>query len=200
MSRYFVLECMAGTGPLHFKLKARHRAKEAWAMGRMFSAQEVNPDFRPPIDVIELEVEVDSKANERVYPELKWNPLPLMTRRLVGALRSAGVDNLQAYDTRLKNRPGKNPPPENHYLAVNIVGLIQAADLAKSKTNPDVAETLLSADFHSLAIDPLKARGALMFRLAENVTAVLVHERVKAAVEAAGITTLTWYDPESWAG
>lgn len=36
--------------------------------------------------------------------------------------------------------------------------------------------------------------------LAENTSAVLVHERVKKQVEDAGINTLTWIPPEMWAG
>jgi hypothetical protein len=39
-----------------------------------------------------------------------------------------------------------------------------------------------------------------MFRLAENITAVLVHEHVKDQVERGGISTLTWLAPEEWAG
>jgi len=40
----------------------------------------------------------------------------------------------------------------------------------------------------------------LMFRLAQNTSAVLVHKRVKEYVDAAGIDTLTWFRPEEWAG
>jgi hypothetical protein len=59
---------------------------------------------------------------------------------------------------------------------------------------------MISMDLHSLAIDPSKTRNALMFRLAENTSAVLVHERVRQYVESRGITTLSWYNPEQWAG
>ena len=57
-----------------------------------------------------------------------------------------------------------------------------------------------SDDFFSLSVDEVKAKDLLLFRLAENVTAVLVHEQVKSAVEASGITNLTWFKSESWAG
>lgn len=111
-----------------------------------------------------------------------------------------GVDNLQTFETKLTNIQGKNPPREDHYLAVNILGLVAAADLQKSVTNPAVKEKMISMDFHSLVIDPTKAHDLLLFRLAQNTSAVLVHERVKHAVEAAGITTLNGFRPEEWAG
>jgi hypothetical protein len=189
---------MAGTGPLHFKLEADCANKECWQMGRVFSRKDEDPDFRPPARVIELRTKIDSKAPERVYPELTWNPLPLMTRRLVSALQSSGISNLQTYDTRLTNPQGKTPP--DHYLAVNIVGLVAAADLIESQTDPQGTETLLSVDFQSLTVDPMKSRDALIFRLAENVSAVLVHERIRKFVTDAGIYALTWYEPQSWAG
>jgi hypothetical protein len=190
---------MAGAGPLHFKIEAPNCPnKVCWQMGRMFSASEEDEDFRPPTEAIELQTKMDSKAPERIYPELAWNPLPLMSRRLVEALQDSGVDNLQVYETKLANPQGRTPA--NHYLAVNIVGLVAAADMANSETNPAVTAKKISMDFHSLAVDPAKTRDALMFRLAENVSAVLVHERVKNAVTASGVTTLTWFEPEEWAG
>jgi hypothetical protein len=192
------MKCMAGTGPLQFKLEADSTNKECWQMGRVFLPNDEDPDFRPPADVIEVRTKIDSKAAERVYPELTWNPLPLMSRRLVAALQSSGINNLQTYQTRLTNPQGQTPV--DYYLAVNIVGLVAAADLGESLTDPNGTDTLLSVDFQSLTVDPMKSRDALIFRLAENVSAVLVHERVREFVEEAGITTLTWYEPESWAG
>lgn len=197
---FFVLECMGDVGELHFWLDTERSNGECWLMGRAFTASDPDPDFHPPSRQFELRTEIDSKVKERVYPELTWSPLPLMSRRLVNALQQAGVDNLQLYPTRLINPQGEKPPPEDHYLAVNILGLVAAADRVRSKLNPDVPERMISTDFHSLVIDPEKAHDLLMFRLAENVSAVLVHERVKRFVEASGIHTLTWYTPESWAG
>src|SRR6187401_844592 len=107
MSHYYILKCMAGIGPLHFKLEVACDNKECWQMGRMFSASNEDPDFHPPVENIEVNTRVDSKVRERVYPELTWNPLPLMSRRLVTALQEAGVNNLQTYETRLTNPQGE---------------------------------------------------------------------------------------------
>jgi hypothetical protein len=198
MANFYIMKCMAAGGPLHFTIESAWRSKGPWKMGHLFSRDDKDKDFQPPTDVIPLETKIDSKAAERIYPELTWHPLPLMSRRLVAALESAGVNNLQTYPTTITNPQGDTPA--DYYIAVNIVGLVAAADLTKSQTSLESEERILSVDFHSLTVDPQKARDALMFRLAENISAVLVHERVRAHVEAQGITTLTWFEPEEWAG
>jgi hypothetical protein len=200
MPNYFVLKCMGKPETMFFAMETEVENGECWAMGRRFASENRNSDFHPPTGVIDLDTRIDSKVKERIYPEYASNPLPLMSRRLVAALQEAGVDNIQAYETRLINPQGSPPIAPDYYQAVNIVGSVAAADLGASQTNPDVTEKLISMDFHSLTIDELKARDLLMFRLAENVSAVLVHEHVRKIVEAKGIDTLTWYEPEGWAG
>jgi hypothetical protein len=200
VSNYYVLECIGGRRSLRFQLEADCHNGECWHMGRLFSSADEDRDFHPPSKIIELRTKIDSKVRERVYSELTWDPLPLMSRRLVAAFKDAGINNLQTFETRLINPQGDPPVPDNQYLAVNIVGLVAAANLLESETNPAVEDKVLSMDFQSLVIDPLKARNLPMFRLAENISAVLVHERIKNFVQSKGIDTLTWYEPEAWAG
>jgi uncharacterized protein DUF1629 len=200
---YYVLDCHSPLEAEHYTLEASDDGNDKrWEEGVLFSEHDKREGFHPPTKVIGLETQPEDEEEEQafVYPELTWIPIPLMSRRLVLALQAAGVDNLQTYETRLVTVEGKNPPHRNYYLAVNIVGLVEAADFAKSEVNPAVKERMISMDFYSLAIDEAKAKDLSMFRLAENISAVLVHERVKEQVEAAGITTLTWIPPEEWAG
>jgi hypothetical protein len=171
-----------------------------WVAGALFSTLDERRGMHPPQVPIAIDTVPEAPELPNIYPVLTWTPIPLMSRRLVDALRSAGVANLQTFETRLASVQGDSPPPTDHYLAVNIVGCIAAADLARSQINPEVPDRLVSTDFYALAIDVDKAGGQLMFRLAENVSAVLVHQRVKAAVEAAGIDSLTWLPPQQWAG
>ena len=49
-------------------------------------------------------------------------------------------------------------------------------------------------------ISAARVDGALMFRLAEAVNTIVVHDSVKQAIEAAGIDTLTFIDPADWTG
>ena len=114
------------------------------------------------------------------------------------SLIAAGVDNLQTFQTVLRAPSGELPPIE--YVAVNILGCVAAADLNLSSISPDTPERLISTDFDALAIDERAARQLLMFRLAQNTSAVLVHRLVKQSIDAAGIQSLTWLRPEEWAG
>lgn len=207
---YFVLQCMPGDAPApaghlveHYTLKVAPAVRgKTWRSGALFDPRAEFPGDRPP----EVPIRVETKRANRgtrlltVYPELTWQPIPLFSRRLVAALRAAGVDNLETFETILSNVEGENPPPADFYLAVNVIGLVQAADLKKSALGPGVEEKLISVDFDSLSVDPARARNLLMFRLAENTSAVLVHARVEAQVKAAGIPALTWLRPEEWAG
>lgn len=200
-SPYYVLKCMAPLGKDYFTLKLQTRAnRKEWAAGLLFSENDEDEELQPPNEAIALVTQPEANDERFLYAELYWDPIPLFSRRLVTALQNAGVDNLQAFETTLATVQGKNPPPRNHYVAVNIIGRVAAADLAESELNPDVEDRILSADFYSLTVDHKKTKDLLMFRLAENISAVLVHERIKAQVEAAGITTLTWIPPTQWAG
>jgi hypothetical protein len=106
-----------------------------------------------------------------IMAELWQNPVPLMTRRLHQALVDAGVTNLDVYAAEIVD-PSKGT--SNHdYVAFNLVGALAA---------PEVNDA------------------ALMFRRAESVNAIMVHEKVKQAILAKGIDTLTFLRPEEWAG
>jgi len=212
MSEYYVLECQydppvpPGRYARRYKLEVGGEVADyEWNVGRIFLANNKWEDERPPKEPIELATEPQpaeeyGAENWGFYRELYWTPIPLFSRRLVDALIKGGVHNIQTYETVLTNVEGDNPPPRDHYLAVNVIGLIDAADMEKSVISPGSKEELYATDFDSLVIDEKAPRGMLMFRLAQNISAVLVHQRVKEYVEAAGIDTLTWFRPEEWAG
>ena len=201
MPRYYVLDCLSPLRKANYTLEVEYPANDkAWRKGASLTPGAEWEDEQPPPEPIEVKTREELvDAHMFIYPELAWMPIPLMTRRLVAALRNAGVDNLQTFETLLVAPQGNDPPPPNHYLAVNVLGLLAAADENKSQSDPGTGR-LIYRDFHSLAIDETKARDILMFRLAENTSAVIVHERVKQAVETQGIQTLSWISPERWAG
>jgi hypothetical protein len=86
------------------------------------------------------------------------------------------------------------------YKAINIIGLVAAADLSKSKYHAPSGTPLIDTDFDSLAIDESKARGLLMFRLAESVNAIVVHESVRAHIEKHNIPHIDFVEPSQWIG
>lgn len=195
---YYVLDWTTPLAAERHTLEVAYPARgKRWKAGHAFTAANDDDELQPPVVAIEVRTSTPSGRSPHVYPEYTSQPIPLMTRRLVAALEGAGVGNLQLYQTSLIDALGAPPPPPDHYLAVNIVGRVAAADLASSTLG---GERATSMDFHSLTIDEARARGALLFRLAENPSAVLAHASVRAHVVSCGIDTLTWLAPEEWAG
>ncbi len=203
MADYFVLECFGPKGKEHLTLEVDPLVRRRkWRKGLIFSSAADMETEQPPDEPIQIDTVPELSEPELfVYPELTWVPIPLMSRRLVQALQQAGVDNLQTFQTNLRTVQGDNPPAADTYLAVNIIGAVAGVDFEKAKVSPTSTETLVAMDFDSLAIDDPKVRNLLMFRLAENTTAVIVHEAVQQRLAAAdGLATLTWVRPEEWAG
>lgn len=124
--------------------------------------------------------------------------IPVMRDDVVAALTGAGVDNIQYFDALLKD-PASGTEYRN-YKAFNIVGLVACADMSASQLMGTAPARIGDTDFASLVIDESKAGGMLMFRLAENIGAIVVHERVKQAIEAAGIPGFVFYGPGEWSG
>lgn len=143
-----------------------------------------------------IEVTVD-EGESGVLLELYDATIALMSRRLAEVLKAAGVSNVDFYDVVVDDLETK----QKHltHMAFNIVGGIAAADLSKSTFSaPD--GPMISVDFDVLSIDDQRVRGALFFRLAESINGIVVHERIKNAIEAANIETLTFLPPEQWVG
>jgi uncharacterized protein YbjT (DUF2867 family) len=105
------------------------------------------------------------------------------------------VDNLDIYTAEIREEASGRVYDE--YVAFNLIGKVAAADLDAS-TYTDTRPPMIDGGFTSLQIDAAKARNLLLFRLAEAVNAIVVHERVKSAVESAGIRTLTFIPPQQW--
>ena len=127
-------------------------------------------------------------------PSFLSGSIPLFRNDVVEAMQRAGVDNLELFATVLFDPDdGKS---HRSYQAVNILGLIAAADFEQSEaiihgTGP----RLIDVDFNSLVLDTTKTHGALLFRLAEAVNGVLVHEKLKRALLADGFDDLQFLDP-----
>lgn len=124
----------------------------------------------------------------RMDPEWGSDPMlimgveiPLFHKDFVMELNKLGVDNIDTYDAEIEN-PYTNSVLKEYY-AVNIIGIVAAADLSKSKfrsfSNPPAIDTV----FTDLKIDESKVKGLLMFRMAESVTDIVVHEKVKKGLE-----------------
>lgn len=122
----------------------------------------------------------------------------LFTKDMLASVQAAGIDNLDVYDALL--RDPANGKTYNHYKAINIIGAVRAADLSKSTYKAHSGSALVDTDFDSLAIDEKKTGNLLLFRLAECVSAIIIHERVKRKLEQDGIPYLDFVEPKDWIG
>ena len=120
----------------------------------------------------------------------------VMSNAFYKALCDAGVDNVDVYDAVLRSEDGK--VEFKGFKAFNILGLVRAADLKRTVFNGPPGTRLIDASIDSLAIDPNKARGLLMFRLMENVSAIVVHERVKRFIEPMNFPYVQFTEPKNW--
>lgn len=122
----------------------------------------------------EMAVRRDERDGSRQEPRLSWyyDGRQLMHKQLVRALQDAGVDNLQVFAAILTEE-GFDTVNED-YIVVNLVGLVACANVEKSSAMPFADGLFIS----ELVIDAARTSGLLMFRLADSMMDVLIHESV----------------------
>jgi hypothetical protein len=180
---YYVLDCFFGPGggdPVMLGYTEDDEDR-SWHSGVRFTT--------PPPDPIEVEIDPDYDGE---LTEFTDEPLPLMSKRMLAALRQAGVNNLDTY--RVVIRHPETKQTYDNYVAFNLIGKIAAADLSKSAYDPSIKW------FDSIVLNEKATRGVLMFRLAESLNAIFIHEKVKDRLQAAGLNSLVYIRPEEWAG
>ena len=107
---------------------------------------------------------------------METNP-PLWRDDLIDALRACGVHNFDCYDVEI-NDPDNGQVMTN-YKAVNVLGLVAAANMEKSVATIHDGIPLIDVDFDQLVVDEKKTQGIKLFRLAESSNAILVHEHLR---------------------
>lgn len=147
-----------------------------------------------PIEVTLKRIRAGAGDHGPIIPEFMSSDAPLFSNDLIAAMREAGADNLDTYDVVLID-PEDGARYTTH-KAVNIIGAISAADMAKSDAIVNTGGPIIDVDFDRLSLDERKARGALIFRLAESTNAVLVHEKLRDHLLAKGFGHLAFYEPE----
>lgn len=186
---YWVLECYGPSGEEPAQLEPAETGVESWMTGHPFAP--------PPPEPIALWWEAETETGPRL-PLYDAGPV-LMRRELVDSLRSAGVDNLDCYETVIRSRSGSDE--DRGYLAVNVVGVVAAADMERSGARVEEGEAaILDVDFDGLVIDEARAAGFLLMRLGECVSALLVHDRVRRILDADPRFELDFIDPAEWSG
>lgn len=106
-------------------------------------------------------------------PDFEDSSFLIMSKRFVGLLREAGVDNLQLFPAIVKSEVDGTVWKE--YYGVNILGLISCADLSNSTYDEIMPGHYI---FSELTIFPEKAKDALLFRLQEHSPSIIMHRSV----------------------
>lgn len=162
-----------------------HRGR-TWVGGSAFTTAADAEEYEAPPPVpITLTIDPSPDYAGAPMPTYLDNPIPVMSRALYEVIRGAGVDNIDVYRAELRRVDGSLASDD--YFACNVLGVIRAVDLKNSKFDPAQPDRELAMSFDSVAIDRRAARDFLMFRLHENISTVIIHERVKKAIEASGI-------------
>ncbi|MEY4591069.1 MAG: hypothetical protein RL497_3145 [Pseudomonadota bacterium] len=172
-------------------LYREHLPRPTWINGQFI-------DFEIPQPIVyDLDIdEHDTIPNVKILDDTL--PIPYMHDSIVEALLAVGVDNIQFYDAVIRDL--KRNVDHTDFKAFNVVGLVSAADMSASTMMGTSNSTLIDADFDRLVLDEEKCAGKLLFRLAENITAIVVSEVVKNEVQKRGIKGVMFYPSGEWAG
>ncbi|PTL77830.1 hypothetical protein DAT35_42265 [Vitiosangium sp. GDMCC 1.1324] len=112
-------------------------------------------------------------------PHMLGERIPVVSDRFVAALRKAGVDNFQLFPAVLRN-------PNEHaewtgFHVFNVLGLLDAADMDASKYQTLMAgndQVPALVEFEELVLSRAATYEKPMFRIVQEPSLLLVHERV----------------------
>jgi hypothetical protein len=192
---YYVVKCPPLTNDKGELLIEIHNYDDVgdvweWGSGDVFDQDEIQSIPIP----IEIDVEVFRDYSGQP-PEMRDNGVCVMTRRLSEALTQAGVDNIDYYPAVLTNTTSGE---KYNYVAYNIIGKVAAADLENSDFSSYDNKLVADVGFKELVLDESKIHGLLLFRLAEKLSTILIHDNVRKAILEQGIDTLTFIKPEDY--
>jgi hypothetical protein len=113
------------------------------------------------------------------FPDYFDTTVPVMSGRLLAALKGAGIDSIDEYPVTLK-RIDTGQEYEG-YTAVNLIGCVDAVDLTQSKFRLRFGKPYFTG---AVAIDSDKAKGFDAFRLLKGPGFMVLSERVAERVRS----------------
>ena len=191
---YYILQCDLPENENGEALMEFHNCFQVGEIWHWRDGLALEPDEQDVPTPIVVEYET-FRGHQGPPVDLVDDCIPLMSPRLEKSLLACGVDNLCLFDVQLKNRTTNET---REFKAFKLVGLVAMADLGGSDWSSFDNKPAVDVSFKSLAVDESLARGQLMFRLAENINALMVHESVRDALIADGIDTLSFIEPKDW--
>ncbi|MDD5464272.1 MAG: hypothetical protein PHP62_03925 [Candidatus Moranbacteria bacterium] len=135
-----------------------------------------------------------SADHAQYLPVILYTNPPLFRDDFVEALFSFGVKNIETYEVSILD-PDDNSIIKN-YKAVNILEMISAADMKLSLATIHDNVPLIDVDFDVLIIDEKKTKNSMLFRLAESVSTIMIHKKLRDYLIEKGFgDDLEFYDP-----
>jgi hypothetical protein len=156
-----------------------------WWLGRR-----IEPGTEPPTFALQP-LDATSPNQSAEVPYLFGRSCPLVTRVFAEALLAFGVDHVQVLPVRLVD--GEHEIPG--FVGLNVLGLVHAADLDASVYQDFAGGPVLDVAFSSLVLDPARAHGLPLFRLAEDPSHLWLHDALRIHLIAAGFDRLAWWKP-----
>ncbi|WP_445456421.1 hypothetical protein [Flavobacterium sp. HNIBRBA15423] len=154
--------------------------EDDWMFGQPFTVAPEEPIF--------VAIRED---NENLTPLNFYKDPPVATKAFIDALVEAGVNNIVTYDVLLRSRTNPSITIDG-YKAINIIGWVKAAGPGTVYlTDSRIAD----ASMKNVELEPRSIKGLYMFRLAQSMRTIVVHEKVKQHLEAKGFEDLIFTEP-----
>ena len=182
----FVDETGLACEAVRFDLENEDLLDLPWLQGVAFAV--------PPLEPIGLLMAPLGKG-EPVVLDYMASPIPLVSGRMKRAWDTAGVSNVQFFETRIAAASDLDEPVE--FFAFNVVGRVSAADPQQSVSTRAFGRS--GADLFSRFVPRSDINpGLRLFRMAEHLSTIVIDERVWQASEGAGVDTLDFKPLIEW--
>lgn len=190
---YYIMECPILTTAAGEAVMEIHNTFRIAGIRLWHNSRPIPPEQKQNIpNPIEINFDV-FRGYEGPPMEFEDLGIPVMSDRLYKVLVSCGVDSLEVFPAVLKNTSTQQKYKYYAYKIYNVVPLMD-----KTASEYETYRNTEPVSIHKFVADESKAHGLLMFRMAESITAIVVHESVKKAIQAAGIDTIEFIKPEDY--
>lgn len=119
-----------------------------------------------------------SETSGDFFPDMFNVLLTLFSSKIKNSLDELGIDNIDYYPVNIID-PKTNARNTDYFLA-NIRTRLRCLDMEKSNVKAGPANSI---EIESFQIDESKTQGAELFRLDEEGTLIILHERIYQALE-----------------
>ena len=150
----------------------------------------------PQNEILEYVLDDDFPGKPKLfYPECM---VPLIHKDLLNVLLSFGVTNIQFFKASLYNPLTKTFLQD--YVSLNILGLVPLLDFKNTKFEKTSNIGAHDFDVSSLSLLSGNIINYPIFRLSENVSAIVVADELKCVIEKQNFPGISFSLPENWSG